>query len=43
MKKNINDFNFFDKKVMFKVNNTIISTRVISGVYPDTTKLIPLL
>ena len=34
--------NFFDKKVMFKVNNTIISTRVISGVYPDTTKLIPL-
>lgn len=33
--------NFFDKKVMFKVNNTIISTRVISGVYPDTTKLIP--
>lgn len=34
--------NFFDKKVMFKVNNTIISTRVISGMYPDTTKLIPL-
>ena len=34
--------NFFDKKVMFKVNDTIISTRVISGVYPDTTKLIPL-
>lgn len=33
--------NFFDKKVMFKINNTIISTRVISGIYPDTTKLIP--
>lgn len=33
--------NFFDKKVMFKVNNTIISTRVISGVYPDAAKLIP--
>lgn len=32
---------FFDKKVMFRVNDTIISTRVISGVYPDTTKLIP--
>jgi len=33
--------NFFDKKVLFKVDNTIISTRVISGIYPDTTKLIP--
>jgi len=33
--------NFFEKKVMFKVNDTIISTRVISGIYPDTTKLIP--
>lgn len=33
--------NFFDKKVMFKINDTIISTRVISGVYPDTSKLIP--
>ena len=32
---------FFDKKVMFKIDDTIISTRVISGVYPDTTKLIP--
>ena len=26
---------------MFKINNTIISTRVISGIYPDTSKLIP--
>lgn len=33
--------NFFDKKVMFRVNDTIISTRVISGIYPDTGKLIP--
>jgi DNA polymerase-3 subunit beta len=33
--------NFFDKKVLFKVNNTIVSTRVINGVYPDTTRLIP--
>lgn len=33
--------NFFDKKVMFKVNETIVSTRVISGIYPDTSKLIP--
>ena len=33
--------NFFDKKVMFKINDTIISTRVISGVYPDTSRLIP--
>lgn len=33
--------NFFDKKVMFKVNDTIVSTRVISGMYPDTSKLIP--
>ena len=33
--------NFFDKKVMFKVSDTVISTRVISGVYPDTSKLIP--
>ena len=33
--------NFFDKKVMFKINDTIISTRVISGIYPDTSKLIP--
>jgi DNA polymerase-3 subunit beta len=33
--------NFFDKKVLFKVGNTIVSTRVINGVYPDTTRLIP--
>lgn len=33
--------NFFDKKVLFKVGDTIISTRVINGVYPDTTRLIP--
>ena len=33
--------NFFDKKVLFKVNNTIVSTRVINGVYPDTSRLIP--
>lgn len=33
--------NFFDKKVIFKFKDTIISTRVISGSYPDTEKLIP--
>ena len=33
--------NFFDKKVLFKVGNTIVSTRVINGIYPDTTRLIP--
>jgi len=33
--------NFYEKKVLFKINDTIISTRVISGIYPDTTKLIP--
>lgn len=33
--------NFFDKKVLFKVGDTIVSTRVINGVYPDTTRLIP--
>ncbi len=33
--------NFFEKKVMFKINETIISSRVISGIYPDTSKLIP--
>lgn len=32
---------FFEKKVLFKVGNTIISTRVINGVYPDTSRLIP--
>ena len=33
--------NFFDKKVLFKAGDTIVSTRVINGVYPDTTRLIP--
>ena len=32
---------FFEKKVLFKVGNTIISTRVINGVYPETSRLIP--
>ena len=32
---------FFEKKVLFKVGNTIVSTRVINGVYPDTSRLIP--
>lgn len=32
---------FLEKKVLFKVGNTIISTRVINGVYPDTSRLIP--
>lgn len=31
-----------DKKVIFRLENTLLSTRVINGVYPDTTKLIPL-
>lgn len=30
-----------DKKVVFKCNRTLISTRVISGAYPDTSKLVP--
>lgn len=33
--------NFFDKKVIFKVNETIIVARVISGTYPDIDRLIP--
>ena len=32
---------FFEKKVLFKVGNTIISTRVINGLYPDTSRFIP--
>ncbi len=30
-----------DKKVNFRFQNTLVSTRVINGVYPDTSKLIP--
>jgi len=30
-----------DKKVNFQFKNTIVSTRVINGSYPDTSKLIP--
>ena len=30
-----------DKKVIFRLENTLLSTRVINGVYPDTSKLIP--
>ncbi len=32
---------FSEKKVLFKLAKTTISTRIISGVYPDTSKLIP--
>ena len=31
-----------DKKVQFIIDNTIIQTRLIDGVYPDTSRLIPL-
>lgn len=30
-----------DKKVIFKFEKTLVSTRIINGVYPDTSKLIP--
>ncbi len=30
-----------DKKILFDLDNTIIQTRLIDGVYPETTKLIP--
>ncbi len=30
-----------DKKVIFKFEKTLVSTRVINGAYPDTSKLIP--
>lgn len=33
--------NVSDKKVVFNLNNCVITTRVISGTYPDTTRLIP--
>ena len=33
--------NFFDKKVVFKFKESIISTRVINGAYPDTERLVP--
>ncbi|MGI6378128.1 MAG: DNA polymerase III subunit beta [Bacilli bacterium] len=31
-----------DKKVNFRFQNSLVSTRVINGAYPDTSKLIPL-
>ena len=30
-----------DKKVIFRMANTLLSTRVINGMYPDTSKLVP--
>jgi len=35
------EMHIFTNKVIFKVNNLIIMTRLISGSYPDTNKLIP--
>ncbi len=32
---------FYEKKVIFILNNTIISSRVISGTYPETDRLVP--
>lgn len=30
-----------DKKVVFQLKNTVVSTRIISGAYPDTARLVP--
>jgi len=35
------ELHIFNNKVIFKVNNLIIMTRLINGNYPDTNKLIP--
>ena len=35
------ELHIFTNKVIFKVNNLIIMTRLINGNYPDTNKLIP--
>ena len=35
------ELHIFNNKVIFKVNNLIIMTRLINGSYPDTNKLIP--
>lgn len=35
------ELHVFNNKVIFKVNNLIIMTRLINGTYPDTNKLIP--
>ena len=35
------EMHIFNNKVIFKVNNLIIMTRLINGNYPDTNKLIP--
>ena len=35
------EMHVFNNKVIFKLNNLIIMTRLISGTYPDTNKLIP--
>ena len=30
-----------DKKVLFEIHNTVVQTRLIDGMYPETSKLIP--
>jgi len=35
------ELHIFNNKVIFKINNLIIMTRLINGSYPDTNKLIP--
>lgn len=35
------EMHIFNNKVIFKINNLIIMTRLINGNYPDTNKLIP--
>ncbi len=35
------EINISEKRVCFKMNRTIIVSRVISGTYPDTSKIIP--
>lgn len=35
------ELHIFSNKVIFKINNLIIMTRLINGNYPDTNKLIP--
>ena len=39
-KKNV-EISVSDKKVIFKLKNTLIVSRLISGAYPETSKLIP--
>ena len=35
------EFHIFSNKVLFKIDNLIVMTRLINGNYPDTNKLIP--